>query len=189
MDTSAGRPTDVLEAEHRAIERVVLAAVKLADALEAGGSVGAETMLQLVEFMRTYADKCHHGKEEAELFPMLARRGVPIRGCPLGTLTGEHIQGRALVAALHDAAVAQTAGDPAAREAVSRSLRGISVLYPNHIWKEDYLLIPMCGKVLSPADQAELRARFDRADQAMGSYTIERFERAATDIEGQVLGL
>ena len=47
------------------------------------GAVEPETLQQVVAFMRNYADKCHHGKEEAELFPFLERRGVPMRGCPI----------------------------------------------------------------------------------------------------------
>jgi hemerythrin-like domain-containing protein len=184
----AASPTDILEAEHRVIEKVVAVAAVLVDTLETGGAVESETLQQVVAFMRTYADKCHHGKEEAELFPLLGSRGVPMRGCPISALTGEHAQGRALVTALSDAAAAYAAGDVKAGEALLTSLRGITSLYPNHIWKEDYLLFPMTNKVLSQEDQQELQARFEKVEEAMGHGMHEHFEQVAADLERRVRG-
>jgi hemerythrin-like domain-containing protein len=179
---------DILDAEHRVIEKVVAAAAVLAETLETGGAVEGETLQQVVAFMRGYADKCHHGKEEAELFPFLERRGVPMRGCPVGALTGEHTQGRALVAALSDSTAAYAEGDASAREALLASLHGITTLYPNHIWKEDYLLFPMSNKVLSAEDQQELLARFQQVEEGMGHGTHEQFEQLAADLERRVRG-
>lgn len=184
----ATSPTDVLEAEHRVIERVVAAAAVLVETLQAGGTVEPETLEQVVAFMRAYADECHHGKEEAELFPLLERRGVPMRGCPVGALIGEHAQGRALVTALSDAGASYSAGDVAAREALLTSLHGITSLYPNHIWKEDYLLFPMTNKVLSQEDQQELQARFEKVEEGMEHGAHEHLEQVAADLESRLLG-
>ena len=93
-------PIGMLEEEHRFIAKVVSAATVLADRLDADQPVKIETLESIVEFMRTYADKCHHGKEEDLLFPKLAERGVPMRGCPVEALTREHALGRALVKGL-----------------------------------------------------------------------------------------
>ena len=184
----ATSPTDILEAEHRVIEKVVAVAAVLAETLETGGAVKPETLREIVAFMRNYADKCHHGKEEAELFPLLERRGVPMRGCPVGALTGEHAQGRALVTALSDAGAGYEAGDVGAREALLTSLRGITSLYPNHIWKEDYLLFPMTNKVLSQEDQQELQARFEKVEEGMEPGAHEHLEQVAADLESRLRG-
>ena len=66
-------PTQMLEDEHRIIAKVVGAATVLADRLEAGQPVDLDTLQGVVEFMRTFADKCHHGKEEELLFPANAQ--------------------------------------------------------------------------------------------------------------------
>ena len=100
---STSKPIEMLEAEHRVILKLVGVMSVLADALEASKPVQAQTLLELVEFMRTFADKCHHGKEEKHLFPALANRGVPMQGCPVGALMHEHEKGRALVDALEQA--------------------------------------------------------------------------------------
>jgi hemerythrin-like domain-containing protein len=63
-------PTDLLENEHHVIAKMVLVASMLADRLVAGQSVEVETLQRMVEFLREYAGKCHHDKEEQLLFPL-----------------------------------------------------------------------------------------------------------------------
>jgi hemerythrin-like domain-containing protein len=164
----------MLEDEHLVIAKVVGAAPVLADRLEAGQFVDVETLLGVVEFMRTFADKCHHGKEEELLFPALAHKGIPTQGCPIGILTAEHARGRALTKELAEAAEAYQSGEPAAREAVVKSLRGIAALYPNHIWKEDYLLFPMTEKVLSVEEQQSLYQQFELVEERIGRDVHQR---------------
>lgn len=175
-------PTQMLEEEHRFIAKIVGAAVVIADKLEAGEAVAIETLQNIVEFMRTYADKCHHGKEEDLLFPMLAQRGVPMRGCPVEVLTREHVMGRSLVKGLAEAADAFKNGDPSAQEALIKNLRGITELYPNHIWKEDYLLFPMTNKVLSADDQQNLYDEFEKVEERIGRDVHQRFEQLSDQL-------
>jgi hemerythrin-like domain-containing protein len=175
-------PTQMLEDEHLVIAKVVGAAPVLADRLEAGQLVDVETLLDVVEFMRIFADKCHHGKEEELLFPALANKGVPMQGCPVGALTAEHIRGRSLVKELADAAEAYKGGDSAARGAVVKSLRGIAALYPNHIWKEDYLLFPLTKKVLSMEEQQSLCRQFELVEERVGRDVHHRLEHFAEEL-------
>jgi hemerythrin-like domain-containing protein len=69
--------TEMLEAEHKVIALIVGAATALAAKLKEGAPVDNSIITGLVEFMRRYADQCHHGKEEELLFPALAEKGVP----------------------------------------------------------------------------------------------------------------
>src|SRR5664280_2602683 len=103
LEMDMNSPTEMLEAEHRVIAKVIGAVPVLADRLDAGQAVDVDLLRALVEFMRTYADQCHHGKEEELLFPALGKRGVPLQGCPVGALTAEHARGRTLVNDLADA--------------------------------------------------------------------------------------
>ncbi len=172
-------PTEILEKEHRIIEKVVGAMAAIAETLEQEGHVEIDTLRDMAAFMVTYADQSHHGKEEIHLFPALERKGVPSRGCPVGALLQEHKAGRALVATLTEAVNQFAGGDESKRDTVISSLRGLVALYPAHIWKEDYLLFPMANKVLSPDDQAELRERFEAIEVSVGRDTHDRFEQLA----------
>jgi hemerythrin-like domain-containing protein len=172
-------PTEMLEAEHRVIAKVIGAVPVLADRLDAGQAVDVDLLRALVEFMRTYADQCHHGKEEELLFPALGKRGVPLQGCPVGALTAEHARGRTLVNDLADAIDAHQNGDSGGRQTVIDALRGIAALYPNHIWKEDYLLFPMSNKVLNAEEQQLLSGEFEKVDERIGLGQHQRLEAFA----------
>jgi hemerythrin-like domain-containing protein len=180
-------PTDILEEEHRVIEKVIGAMAVIAETLEQKGHVEVDTLRDMAAFMRTYADQCHHGKEETHLFPALEQKGVPSRGCPVGALLQEHKAGRALVAALTEAVNQFAGGDNTKRDAVISSLRGLVALYPGHIWKEDYLLFPMANKVLSRDDQTDLRERFEAVEVSVGHDVHHRFEKMAERL-ASVLG-
>lgn len=179
---SEKRPTEVLEEEHHFIQKVVGAMAVLIEALEAGKEVEEKTLQDIVEFMRTFADKCHHGKEETHLFPALEMKGVPMRGCPLGALIAEHQKGRALVSELAEATKAYR-GNPLVRESLVKSLGGLTELYPNHIWKEEYLAFPMADKILSLDEQRDLYEKFEMVEKEIGLDVHQRFEQFAVELE------
>ncbi len=178
-----GSSTARLEAEHHVIQKVVGAMALLAEGLETGKAPDLETLRSIVEFMRIFADKCHHGKEEVHLFPLLEAKGVPARGCPIGVLLHEHDRGRALVGQLAEALEDQRRGEAAAGDSILKNLRGLIELYPGHIWKEEYLLFPMTDKILGAEDQAALRERFEAVEAGIGPDVHRRLERLAEDIQ------
>jgi hemerythrin-like domain-containing protein len=176
--------TEMLEAEHKVIALIVGAAPVLASKLEEGGSVDNRLITGIVEFMRVYADQCHHGKEEELLFPALADKGVPLHGCPIGGLISEHARGRTLVKGLEEAAAAiqKNETDVSARNNLIANLRGIADLYPGHIWREDYMLFPMTNKILSKDEQESLYAAFQKVDERIGSQVIDRLVTFAKSV-------
>lgn len=181
--TTERKATVILEEEHRYIQQVVAATAVLAGRLQSGQEVAAETLRDTVEFLRTFADRCHHGKEETYLFSALEKKGVPMHGCPVGALLGEHQRGRAIVAQLAESTEAYAAGNPEARARLIESLLDLTGLYPSHIWKEDYLLFPMADKLLGSQEQRELLAAFEAAEEPIGADLHQRFERLANWLE------
>ena len=186
---SGATPIEVLEAEHRVIQKMVAGMSLLAERLEGGEPLDVSLLESIVAFLRTFADRCHHGKEETFLFPALIRRGVPSHGCPIGGLTMEHQKGRVMVGELADAIRGCAAGEPPAREDLVKSLRALVAFYPNHIWKEDYLLFPLAGKVLTPEDQEELVNKFETVERELGIEGHEGFDKVATELERKVSGI
>jgi hemerythrin-like domain-containing protein len=180
--------TEILEDEHRIIHKVVGVMAVLAEEIEAGRDVETAILQDIVEFMRTFADKCHHGKEEARLFPALEKAGVPQRGCPIGALIRDHQVGRTLVAGLAEATEAYGVDGPSARASLKERLRELTGLYPNHIWREDYLLFPMTNKVLGPDAQMELLEQFDQVEAMVGEDVHYHFEKLAEELEARTLG-
>jgi len=180
------KPTDVLEEEHHVIQKVVAAMVVLLARLEEDKDVKGETINKVVEFMGTFGDKCHHGKEENHLFPLLGKRGVPMTGCPIAILVHEHEKGRSLVKQLSESGAAYAKGDGASKSVLIKSLQGLIELYPNHIWKEEYLLFPMTNKVLNDGDQKELSDKFEAVEKDIGRDVHEHFEKIAEELAEEI---
>jgi len=173
---------EMLEDEHKLILRMVRILPMIQQGMEKG-NVDPEILLTVVDFFKVYADKSHHAKEEAALFPMLAKRGVRLKGCPIGTLHNEHDQGRILMRALGDAVQRYMKGDSDAKKQIAECLKNAVGFYTDHIWKEDFLLFPMSLKVLNDADEEELRKEFISVDSKLGHnfqgeyhYHVSRIE-------------
>lgn len=179
--------TAIMEQEHVIIHRVVAAMAGLADELDHGSKPDPEMLEELVSFLRVFVDQCHHAKEDRWLFPLLEARGVPPSGCPVGALEDEHKQGRVLCSQLAEAVAELKAhGLTAAKESLTNALRALVALYPSHLWKEDYLLIPMAEKLLSHEDQEELVKNFDEVEAGIEAGYHERLEVFPATIERAV---
>lgn len=180
---SAEGPTERLEWEHHCIQKVVGAMAPLAETLEKDGNVDAETLRGIIQFMRTMADKCHHGKEEKHLFSLLEKKGVPINGCPLGILLLEHQKGRTLVTKLSELTESYAGGNSSVRPEIAKCLHELMHLYPGHIWKEEYLLFPMTGKIVPSNELAEMSKDFEAVDKTFGPDLHDRFLQSALKLE------
>lgn len=148
-------PTDVLREEHVLILRALTVAEALGRAVARGNALDRAALGRLVDFLRAFADRCHHGKEEAHLFPAMAAFGVPVEGGPLGVMRDEHEEGRRFIAAM-------SAPDDAAAAA---AIGGYVALLRAHIDKEDDVLFPIAEGVLPPEEQSRLAAVFETVEQ------------------------
>ena len=181
-------PTEILEDEHRLIIRVVNALSIFAQNMEEGWDVEEETFNDLVQFMRVFAEKWHHAKEEDVLFPQLIARGVPATGCPLAQLVSEHRKANSFVADIVKALEGYRKGDNGARDAVIQGLRNLSSYYINHIWNEDNMLFPMANRFLKSEDQQVLLKEFAVIDERRGKTLHDQLEDFARRVEEETIG-
>jgi hemerythrin-like domain-containing protein len=178
---AATSPTAVLRAEHRVIE----SALDVLDALARRASIShlidVPAGFELVDFFRTFADKCHHGKEESILFPALEKR-FPGFG-PGVVMRHEHVEGRELVAFIRDAI------ERADAAAFIRHAKTFSSHLRAHIQKEDHCRWPMADQILDEEARAEVLAAFERAEiEHVGPGVHERMLAVLDDLRAR-LGL
>ena len=159
------KPTEILMHEHRVIEQVLDCLDAMVEESEASGSVAELPARQAIDFLRTFADRCHHGKEENQLFPMMEARGFSPQAGPTAVMRAEHVEGRALIGAMEDAIPAASRGDASACARWRTSARNYGLLLRQHIEKEDHCLFPMADQTLRDADQSELARLFDRVER------------------------
>jgi hemerythrin-like domain-containing protein len=168
---------DTLMEEHRVIEQVLTCLERMADRCEAGEKLDGSSAVEALVFFRFFADRCHHGKEEGHLFPLLEARGLPREGGPTGVMLHEHEEGRRLVAAMGVAVEKDSPVEFAQHaRAYVRHLR-------EHIRKEDQCLFPMAARALSDAEAETLFRSFEHVESAdMGEGTHEQYLRLANDL-------
>lgn len=170
------KPTAVLSEEHRIIEVVLSCLEKVAQEAVDNSRLEAEPAGQVVDFIRNFADKCHHGKEEDHLFTTLERKGMPSSGGPVAVMLDEHEQGRALVKAMADNIAAASEGEAQALGAYVTAAREYVILLRSHIHKEDKILFPIAERMLDDDEMDQLNDTFNRVEsEHMGLGTHQQY--------------
>lgn len=144
--------TQVLSEEHKVIIRVLDALDQATRQLESGSKVRPQFFIHAADFIRGFADGCHHQKEEGVLFKHMEKAGMPTQNSPIGVMLTEHEQGRAFTRSMRSAAEELLAGDATAASGVIANARGYVALLRQHIQKEDAILFPMADRLI-PSDQ------------------------------------
>jgi hemerythrin-like domain-containing protein len=97
-------PIDALMQEHRLIERMISQMQKQLVRMEETKKVNSKFVNVTVDFIRVYADRCHHGKEEGILFRELnSKPASPEIAKMVMELINEHVYARKTTAKLAQA--------------------------------------------------------------------------------------
>jgi hemerythrin-like domain-containing protein len=177
------RPTEILSAEHRVIEQVLDCLEKIGERAAATGELDLHRARTALRILSTFADKCHHGKEEKRLFPMLARLGLPTHVGPIAVMLEEHEIGRGEIRKMGQAVDDAASGEPNAARTFADAARDYVSLLRDHIAKEDNILFPMAESVLRDEDRAELLASFQSVEHDdLGPGTHEQMLALANEL-------
>ena len=159
------KPTEILKEEHK----LVVLMLKVMDAvcakLDQGKTVNTDDLAAIIDFIRTFADGCHHAKEEKLLFVELEKAGMPQNDGPVAVMLREHALGRNYVQGMDGALGRIKNGDPSAAGTFAENARGYIELLLNHIDKENGVLFVMADRLLSPEAQMRLAEGFERVER------------------------
>ena len=177
------KPTDILSNEHRVIEQVLSCLEKMIEQTRSRQKLATQPARDAVTFFRMFADRCHHGKEEAHLFPAMEAKGFSRDTGPTGVMLREHDEGRAYVRGMDGAIEAAAAGDPEALRRFAEHGQAYIELLREHIQKEDHCLFAMADQAFEQQDQQSLLDAFQRVEaEEMGAGTHETYLKLANDL-------
>ena len=159
-------PIGSLMIEHRLIERMVKRMAQELPRMEERKEADVVFLSDAIDFIRTYADRCHHGKEEDILFRDLAAKSLsPEDGKVMRDLTEEHVFARKVVSRLAAAKerYGQTSQD--GFKEIIGCFRELVEFYPAHIEKEDKHFFLPCMKYFSSEEKDALLRAFGDFDR------------------------
>lgn len=136
--------------EHENIRRMLKVTRSVCYRVMTKGDYDVDDFPRIIDFIRTYADKHHHGKEEDILFETMKKELTAL--AESGAITGmyiEHDLGRLYILNLEKALEELKDGNDEARMDVIANAVSYTNLLDRHIEKENMALYKFAGKSLS----------------------------------------
>ena len=169
--------------EHQLILRMIALLENNAPRTAEGNYLNWQFYLDGIEFIRQYADRFHHAKEEDVLFKALIDNGMPKDNSPVAAMLMEHDQGRSFVSAMEDAVHEAQTGRKDNYQEIAKNALGYAALLRDHIAKEDDILYPLSERVLPEALRANILERYQAAEAKMSSTFSEHYNRIVKQYE------
>ncbi len=138
---------------------------------------------ELLFFLKTFADKCHHGKEENYLFKELVAKGIPNEGGPVGVMLHEHARGREYIAQMSRCL------DGGDIDGIKRAAGQYRDLLRSHIEKENNVLFEMADKVLDEHEQDRMFENFEQYEENVIGHGVHEKLHAMIDIWAEDFGV
>jgi hemerythrin-like domain-containing protein len=182
------KPTEVLINEHNSIKTMLRIMNKIAENISTGKCVETKDAEQIVDFLKIFADKCHHGKEENSLFPALEAAGIAKGNGPIGVMLREHTIGRGYIQELNTAIEKIKIGYFGCSQLITNSILNYTNLLQSHIEKEENVLFPMAEKVLTEHKKLVIWEEFARIEEdVVGNDRLEHYQQLLTRLEKKYL--
>lgn len=154
--------------EHRLIERMIALIKGGLAQIHSSSKVDPLFVDKAVDFIRMYADRTHHGKEEDILFRDLDKRPMSADDRRvMEELIQEHVFGRQTTKALVDANTRYRNGDAAALPEIADKLQTLVEFYPKHIEKEDKVFFPASRAYFTEDEDQAMLMEFWEFDRKM----------------------
>ncbi len=174
--------TQVMVKEHQLILRMIALLEKNVALMEQGRFRNWQFFIDAVDFIRNYADRFHHAKEEDVLFVELIKNGMPEKQSPIEAMHIEHDQGRAFVRAMAEAAEKALAGEAGQIAVIAENAGGYIALLREHIDKEDTVLYPLAERILPEDVRARMIEAYEKAEEQTPGLE-EKYQRLVEEYE------
>lgn len=156
----------MLMSEHQLILRMIAQMRVQAEQSIAGVPLDPVFVAVAVDFVRSYADRCHHGKEEEILFRKLADKALSDEDAEtMRQLIADHAWARGKTRELVETSERYFSGRSDELLMAARVLLQLADFYPGHIAREDKEFFRRAVTYFSAEERAEMDAEcreFDR---------------------------
>ena len=169
-DIQYSPPIKRLVDEHALIKRWLGLIPAVLEKIDIESEEYRQLIVDGLDFIRSYADKFHHAKEEDILFGYTDKNLDIIK-----TILQDHETARSHVKAILEALKSKD------RKSIIEHLSAYGDLLTEHIKKEDEILYPWIDRGLSTRQVGELFAKFNEAEESMDKGVVDRCEKFALE--------
>lgn len=170
------KPTEILMHDHEAIKVMLQIMSHLSEDIRSGKPFSVEDVEKIIDFLRIFADKCHHGKEENVFFPALVNAGMSNESGPVAVMLHEHREGRDFIKGMASSVEAFKEGNQKASVLIAKNMEQYVGLLTNHIQKENNILFPMGDRMLDNRQQDLLLEQFEQIEsEVIGKDVHEQY--------------
>jgi len=177
--------TSALVNEHKLILRMIALLEQNARLTAEGSYCNWQFYLDGVDFIRNYADRFHHAKEEDVLFEALAMNGMPVENSPIAAMLMEHDQGRTHLLAMEAATGEAIAGREFNPELLTANAMAYAELLREHISKENDILYPLAERVMGDSLRENILAGYSAAEARTPDGFVSRYEALVQRYENE----
>jgi hemerythrin-like domain-containing protein len=174
-DREYSPPLKKLVDEHVLIKELVGWIPGIVENLDLESEEGKRLVLRTADFIRFYADKYHHAKEEQILFKCFDENSEILK-----TMCEEHEKARGHVRAVLEAVEKKD------KDAVAEHLEAYRELLTEHIRKEDEILYPWMDRNLSVTQVGQLFCEFAEVDEKMDQDVIDGCRKFVVELEKEM---
>jgi len=155
--------TKVLSDEHQTILKAISAILKECEGIEKGKELNIAFFQKGIDFIKNYADKFHHAKEEDILFITMLENMENLHCNPIPVMLHEHDEGREFVKGMEDGISEYN------KEKIIENARGYCVLLEQHIYKEDNMLYPMAEEALTDKQKEFVNQKYNEVEKRLNA--------------------
>ncbi|MBC8342453.1 MAG: hemerythrin domain-containing protein [Bacteroidetes bacterium] len=155
---------EILVKEHDSILKMIEITQKIFADHKDKTKINIQHMEQILDFIKNFADKYHHLKEEDVLFMEMEKLGMPREGGPIGVMLMEHDEGREYIRIASESVEKIKSGNWKDWDELEDNLLNYCELLISHIHKENQILYPMAERILPTDLQTEMAENFENSN-------------------------
>ena len=156
---------EILVEEHESILKMIKVTEIILNTDDAA-KINMAHIESIIDFVKNFADKYHHLKEEDVLFIEMEKHGMSTRFGPIAVMLAEHDEGRNYINQAVDSIDKFKLGDTSAFGKIKGNLLNYCTLLTNHIAKENNILYPMAEQILPANIKLAMSENFKETNSA-----------------------
>lgn len=183
------KATANLKNDHESILIMLKIMTSISNLIRSEGKVDVVLIEKIIDFLRVFADKSHHGKEEDILFPAMEKAGIPNDGGPIGMMLRDHTEGRGYIAGIASSLEQyKINADKASLNGIATFMDNYAELLSQHIDKENKILFMIADSVLTENQQDLLYKEFEKiVEERIGEERFIEYHEFLQELKQQYL--